>query len=347
MGGCHQEPGNLGQFLVCHDPIQVRRSVPNNPMLFVRLNGGKLDGMNSAAAIAFPNIAFIKYWGNRDNALRIPSNGSLSMNLAGLETHTTVRFDPDLPADELSINGETVTGPGLDRVSTFLDRVRSGAGIQPRAAVTSTNNFPIGTGIASSASAFAALALAASKAADLDLDEAELSRLARTGSGSACRSVPSGFVEWSAGSSHQDSFGFSIAPPTHWDLVDCIAVVSSEHKPTGSTQGHTLADTSPLQNSRVAGAPERVARCRTAILKKDFDAFAEVVELDSNLMHAVMMTSTSPHSCIGNRQPSRSCTPSPTGAPTEYQLATLSMRVRMSTSSALRTMPLRSRLDSL
>jgi diphosphomevalonate decarboxylase len=31
--------------------------------------------------------------------------------------------------------------------------------------------------------------------------------------------------------------------------------------------------------------------CRMAILKKDFDAFAEIVELDSNLMHAVMMTS--------------------------------------------------------
>ncbi len=48
---------------------------------------------SSTTAIAHPNIAFIKYWGNRDEALRLPSNGSISMNLAGLETRTTVRVD--------------------------------------------------------------------------------------------------------------------------------------------------------------------------------------------------------------------------------------------------------------
>jgi diphosphomevalonate decarboxylase len=38
----------------------------------------------------------------------------------------------------------------------------------------------------------------------------------------------------------------------------------------------------------------RLDRCRRAILTRDFDALASVVELDSNLMHAVMMTSTPP-----------------------------------------------------
>jgi diphosphomevalonate decarboxylase len=42
----------------------------------------------------------------------------------------------------------------------------------------------------------------------------------------------------------------------------------------------------------VAGAPRRLEACRRAILERDFDAFASIVELDSNLMHAVMMTST-------------------------------------------------------
>ena len=50
----------------------------------------------AATAIANPNIAFIKYWGNRDHNLRIPSTGSISMNLAGLETRTCVHFDPEL-----------------------------------------------------------------------------------------------------------------------------------------------------------------------------------------------------------------------------------------------------------
>jgi diphosphomevalonate decarboxylase len=32
--------------------------------------------------------------------------------------------------------------------------------------------------------------------------------------------------------------------------------------------------------------------CRTALLDKDFETFAEIVELDSNMMHAVMQTSS-------------------------------------------------------
>ena len=41
-------------------------------------------------------------------------------------------------------------------------------------------------------------------------------------------------------------------------------------------------------------APKRLEQCREAILNRDFEALAEVSELDSNMMHAVMMTSTPP-----------------------------------------------------
>jgi mevalonate pyrophosphate decarboxylase len=40
--------------------------------------------MTLATAQAAPNIAFMKYWANRDNTLRLPMNGSISMNLDGL-----------------------------------------------------------------------------------------------------------------------------------------------------------------------------------------------------------------------------------------------------------------------
>ncbi|MGW8144421.1 MAG: diphosphomevalonate/mevalonate 3,5-bisphosphate decarboxylase family protein, partial [Anaerolineales bacterium] len=116
-------------------------------------------------------------------------------------------------------------------------------------------------------------------------------RLARRGSGSACRSVPAGFVEWQAGEDDESSYAFSICPPDHWELTDCIAIVSQEHKEIGSQDGHLLAETSLLQEVRVADTSRRLDICREAILKRDFEAFAEVVELDSNLMHAVMMTS--------------------------------------------------------
>lgn len=249
---------------------------------------------SSATAISHPNIAFIKYWGNRDNTLRLPSNGSISMNLDGLFTRTTVNFSPSAQTDSLLLNNRPVTGPGLDRVSYILDIVRGMADLPDRAEVVSENNFPAGAGIASSAAAFAALALSASKAAGLNLSEAQLSVLARRGSGSASRSIPAGFVEWKAGTNDEDSYAISIAPPEHWALTDCVAVVNAGHKKTGSTEGHALAGASPLQAARVEDAPRRLEICRQAILQRDFAAFAEIIELDSDMMHAVMMTSRPP-----------------------------------------------------
>lgn len=247
-------------------------------------------------AIACSNIAFIKYWGNRHEALRLPVNPSLSMNLHGLETRAEVVFDPALSADEIIINGQPATGPAADRVSAHLDVIRARAGLTARARVRSANNFPAGAGIASSASAFAALSVAGAAAAGLSLTEAELSALARRGSGSACRSVPGGFTVWRMGehASGEDSFAATLAPADHWALADVVALISTAHKKTGSTEGHALAASSPLQAGRVAGAAQRLDICANAIRARDFAALAEVVEADSTLMHAVMMTSQPP-----------------------------------------------------
>lgn len=248
----------------------------------------------STTAIAHPNIALIKYWGNTNQNLRIPVNGSISFNLSSLFTKTKVTFDGGLSKDSLIINQKEEIGAGLERVILFLNLVRQLANINLYARVESENNFPVGTGIASSASAFAALSLSASKAIGLDLSERELSRLARRGSGSACRSVPGGFVEWFPGEQDEDSFASSIAPVDHWDLVDIIAVVSADHKKVGSTAGHELAKTSPLQNARIQDTARRLDIVRSAIKNRDFQAMADTIELDSNMMHAVMMTSTPP-----------------------------------------------------
>jgi diphosphomevalonate decarboxylase len=248
--------------------------------------------LQPASAIARPNIAFIKYWGNRDNALRLPQTGSISMNLDGLETRTLVTPDAQLTSDQFWLDGVEQSGPALSRVSQFLGRVRKLAKLRAFAHVESSNNFPSGAGIASSASAFAALALAASTAFGLHLSEAQLSALARLGSGSASRSVPAGFVEWRAADAHDESFAWSIAPADYWELIDVIAILDQSHKKTGSTDGHRLAQTSPLNAERVALVPERLERCRQAILARDFETFAEVTEADSAHMHAVMRTST-------------------------------------------------------
>jgi diphosphomevalonate decarboxylase len=252
------------------------------------------DRQLKATAVACANIAFIKYWGNRDARLRLPVNGSISMNLDGLETRTRVIFRPELERDVLNLNKTPIYGKGLERVSALLDLVRELAGLRLNAEIISTNNFPTGAGIASSASAFAALAVAASRAAGLDLTEPELSRLARRGSGSAARSIPGGFVEWAMGSNDADSVAASLAPPDHWRLIDFVAIVQGGPKSIGSTEGHALAGESLFQAARVQDAPRRLSICRQAILNLDFAQLAEIVEQDSNLMHAVMMTSTPP-----------------------------------------------------
>lgn len=248
----------------------------------------------TATAVAHPNIAFIKYWGNRDQALRLPENGSISMNLAELETRTRITFDTSFPMDIFDLNGKRQTGATLERVIKHLNLLRGLRGISTHAHILSDNNFPTGAGIASSASGFAALTLAGVTALSLEISEVDLSRLARRGSGSACRSIPAGFTEWQKGNGDLDSFAFSIASQEHWALVDCIALIEEGQKAIGSSEGHLLAATSPLQAARVADAIRRLELCRNAIQNKDFQALADVVELDSNLLHAVMMTSHPP-----------------------------------------------------
>jgi diphosphomevalonate decarboxylase len=245
----------------------------------------------TASARGCSNIAFIKYWGNIDESLRLAASGSISMNLKELITRTTVEFRDDLATDTINVDGQAMTGRAAERVSKHLDYARKLAGTNLRAKVDSANNFPAGAGIASSAAAFAALSVAAAAALNLNLSEHELSAYARLGSGSASRSVPGGFVEWYNGDTHESSYAASIAPADHWALTDLVAVVSKAHKKTGSTEGHALAGTSVLQSARLATAASRVMQCREALLSKDFAALAEVVELDSNIMHAVMMTS--------------------------------------------------------
>ncbi len=248
--------------------------------------------MSTATALAHPNIALIKYWGNRDDGLRLPANGSISMNLAGLETVTTVAFSPSLAEDEFVFEGILQSGPALERVSAHLDRLRHKAGSVIKAHVESRNNFPLGAGIASSASGFAALTVAGAAALELMLSERELSILARRESGSAARSIPAGFVEWYAADADEESFAESIAPPEHWALADVIAILDSRPKQTGSAEGNRLARTSPHQAARVSDAARRLDICRRAVRGKDFPALAEIVEEDTRRMHEVMRTST-------------------------------------------------------
>ncbi|MEM7800297.1 MAG: diphosphomevalonate decarboxylase [Chloroflexota bacterium] len=237
------------------------------------------------------NIAFVKYWGNRDDGLRIPMNGSISMTLDAAHTVTAVEFSPEFEADTLILNEESAGELATQRAATHVDHLRKIAGVDLKCRIVSTNSFPTGAGIASSASGFAALTVAAAKALNLDLSHEELSRLARLGSGSASRSIDGGFVEWQPGTTHADSFAAPLAPPNHWDLVDIIAIVSQDEKDVGSSAGHPLAHTSPFYTARLVELETTLPAVRQAILDRDMGTFGEMIEAEAISLHVASMTS--------------------------------------------------------
>jgi len=240
-----------------------------------------------AEAIAHPNIALVKYWGKRDAALNLPAAGSLSLTLGPMHTRTRVVWGREV--DSLSINGVAVGGVGLRRTSAFLDLVRREVADLGGAHVESANDFPTAAGLASSSSGFAALALAATHAAGLRLTPAELSVLARRGSGSAARSIFGGFAVMDPGQSPggEDAHASPLRDAPVWPLEVTIAVTTEEAKDVSSTRGmnHTM-ETSPYYRAWIDTVAPAITRASRAILARDFDALAAVAEASAMQMHA-------------------------------------------------------------
>lgn len=245
------------------------------------------------SAVAPSNIAFSKYWGRKNETLRLAENGSISMCTSNLLTTTTIEFSENYRHDEVIVNGEKRTSE-VSRVIQHLDRIRELAKIKLFAKVVSENNFPTATGLSSSASSFAALTVAAAKAAGLDLNEKELSILARLGSGSACRSIPSGFVEWLDGDTSEASFAKSIFPPSHWEIADVVAVVSDGRKEISTSKAHQSAASSIFLPLRVSKMKQKNKKLKELIRKKDFTRFGELIEAEALELHAIMITQSPP-----------------------------------------------------
>jgi diphosphomevalonate decarboxylase len=246
-----------------------------------------------ATAVAPSNIAFVKYWGRKDEVLRLPENGSISMCLSGLETTTTVEFSEEFENDEIVINGVKEELEN-NRAVKHLNRIRELAKIDWKAKVDTSNNFPTGTGLSSSASGFAALTLAASTASGLNLSEKELTIFARQGSGSACRSIPDGFVEWKDGNTSEESYAESIFPHDYFDIADIVAVVSTEKKFLATSEGQKSARTSPFFPERLKLIRGKINEVKQMISAKDFTKFGELIEAEALEFHSILFTSNPP-----------------------------------------------------
>ncbi|MFZ3579138.1 diphosphomevalonate decarboxylase [Virgibacillus sp. DJP39] len=251
-----------------------------------------------ATAKAHTNIALIKYWGKRDESLILPMNSSLSLTLNAFYTETTVTFKPDLSEDKFFLDNELIVGDQFTKVSKFLDLIRNYADVPDLfAEVHSTNAVPTAAGFASSASGFAALAAAASRALDLKLDESTLSRLTRQGSGSACRSVYGGFVEWEKGTQDDgsDSYAVPVAPQDHWDVRVAAVVLSSVMKKVSSREGmKRTVETSPFYSAWVDNIPTDLTQIKEAIQDRDFERMGEIAEANCQKMHATTLAANPP-----------------------------------------------------
>lgn len=242
-----------------------------------------------STAIATSNIAFTKYWGRKEETLRLPMNGSIAMSLSNLLTTTTVEFDEKLTQDDITINKEKREKEAL-KVIKHLDRIRKLAGIKTFAKVISENSFPTGTGLSSSASGFAALTVSGAAAAGLNLSEPELSILARQGSGSACRSIPGGIVEWVDGDTSETSYAKTIFEKDYWEIADVVAVVSESRKEVSTSNAHEGANTSPFMEVRVKGMKEKNEQLKKLIEQRDFQKFGELIEAEALELHSIYIT---------------------------------------------------------
>lgn len=247
--------------------------------------------MTTATARAYPNIALVKYWGKRDSTLMLPLTGSMSMTLDDFPTTTTVERTPGATADTFELNGEVISGEPLRRVTKFLDLVRERSGETDFAAVRSRNEVPTAAGLASSASGFAALALAASKAYGLSLDPADVSRLARRGSGSATRSVIPHFAVWRAGDD-ETSVAEAIEAP---DMRMIVVVVNAGNKEISSREAmKRTALTSPFNDAWVESTEAALESMISACAEEDFTRIGRITETNALRMHATIQACDPP-----------------------------------------------------
>jgi len=246
----------------------------------------------SATAIAHPNVALIKYWGKRQVQTNLPAVGSLSVTLGALETRTTVEFDHTLSSDELVLNERKAPGES-PRLTACLDALRMLAGDQRRARVRTSNDFPTGAGLASSASGYAALVTAA--AADLGLDpgDARLLDIARIGSGSAPRSMFGGIVELrNAGES---TVCKPVLGSADWPLRIVVAVTTEDEKDISSRDGMEQSRiTSPYYESWVSTHEADLDRALEFVKQRDFLSLAELAEHSCLKMHGLMISTQPP-----------------------------------------------------
>ena len=243
------------------------------------------------------NIALIKYWGKRNEELKLPMSSSLSYSSSNLGTETEIQLN-DADKDVVILNGNNIANDDVfyKNAINFINLFRNALHFDKRLIIKTTNNIPTASGLASSASGFASLTLAINDFFDLNLNQKELSILARLGSGSACRSVVSAsektanFVLWNKGVSEDgfDSYAEKINLPSiiEDNLYMFIVKITDKKKDISSTDAMRMTIERSKKYSTWLKQTEN--DMLNIFNVKSFQEFGLIVENNSLLMHQVI-----------------------------------------------------------
>lgn len=246
-------------------------------------------------AFAPSNIALCKYWGKRNQELNLPITSSLSISLDTKGATAGLKIN-NRPSDSIIFNGHEmdIFSAFAKRLIQFLNLFRKNS--EPHFDISIHSNIPIAAGMASSACGFASIVQALDKLFCWELPEHELSILARLGSGSACRSIWQGFVEWHVGmrDDGMDSHGASI--PTAWpELCVGLLILSEKDKGLGSREAmQRTITTSPLYSAWPAKVVQDLSLLKQAIIVQDFQLLGQTAESNAITMHATMLSAWPP-----------------------------------------------------
>ncbi len=255
----------------------------------------RLEAKTTADAFAASNIALCKYWGKRNNELNLPVNSSISISLGHLGSHTNISLS-DTNKDQVRLNNQNLDSESAfsRKVISFVDLFRRDQKIP--LIIDTRNNIPTAAGLASSASGFAALMLALNDFFNLELESEVLSAFARMGSGSASRSIYSGFVRWNKGQDEDGMDSCATQLEASWPNF-CVGLikVSSAQKPVDSRSGmNRTIETSHLYQSWPAQAAEDLETIESAINAQDLDQLGACAEKNAMSMHATMISAWPP-----------------------------------------------------
>ena len=252
--------------------------------------------MFKGKARAYTNIALIKYWGKKNESLILPMNNSLSLTLDAFYTETEVSFSEAYTEDQFYLDNQLQDEKATKKISTFLDIVREKAGTTKKAKVISQNFVPTAAGLASSASGLAALAGACNEALKLGLDDQALSRLAPRGSGSACRSIFGGFVEWEKGHDDQSSYAHPISSDGFEDHLAMVFLLLNEQKKDVSSRDgmRRTVETSSFYQGWLDSVEADLYQLKQAIKTKNFQLLGETMEQNGLKMHGTTLAARPP-----------------------------------------------------